>query len=73
DSALEPGWRWFARCIAGSFLVLVGFSLILATRNGINRKAYVRRLVMVAGAAALVTLGTWFALPHAYIFFGILH
>ncbi|MBN8940094.1 MAG: DUF1624 domain-containing protein [Rhizobiales bacterium] len=73
DIALEPGWRWFARCIAGSFLVLVGFSLILATRDGINRKAYLRRLVMVAGAAALVTLGTWFALPHAYIFFGILH
>lgn len=73
DIALEPGWRWFARCIAGSFLVLVGFSLVLATRNGINRKAYLRRLGLVAGAAALVTLGTWFALPHAYIFFGILH
>ncbi|MGL4291597.1 MAG: DUF1624 domain-containing protein [Phreatobacter sp.] len=73
DIALEPGWRWFARCIAGSFLVLVGFSLVLASRNGIDRKAYLRRLILVAGAAVLVTLGTWFALPHAYIFFGILH
>ncbi|MFX5595080.1 heparan-alpha-glucosaminide N-acetyltransferase domain-containing protein, partial [Acinetobacter baumannii] len=52
---------------------LVGFSLVLASRNGIDRKAYLRRLILVAGAAVLVTLGTWFALPHAYIFFGILH
>ncbi|WP_170181997.1 DUF1624 domain-containing protein [Phreatobacter stygius] len=73
DIAMEPGWRWFARCIAGSFLVLVGISLVLATRDGINGKAFLRRLAMVAGAAALVTLGTWFALPDSFVFFGILH
>lgn len=73
DIAAEPGWRWFARCIAGSFLVIVGFSLVLATRNGFKARPYFRRLAMVAGAAALVTLATWFALPDAYIFFGILH
>lgn len=69
----EPGWRWFARIIAGSFLTMVGVSLVLATRNGLNRAAYLKRLVMVAGAAALVTLGTYFAMPGSFIFFGILH
>ena len=69
----EPGWRWFARVIAGSFLTLVGFSLVLATRHGLNRRANVRRLAMVAGAAALVTLGTFFAMRPSFIFFGILH
>ena len=73
DVVIEPGWRLFARGIAGSFLTIVGFSLVLATRKGLNRPAYLRRLGMVAGAAALVTLGTWFAMPQNFIFFGILH
>ncbi|PZO02738.1 MAG: hypothetical protein DCF30_04665 [Hyphomicrobiales bacterium] len=69
----DPGWRWFARLIAGSFLTLVGFSLVLATRNGLNRRAFLKRLAMVSGAAALVTLATFFAMPRNFIFFGILH
>src|SRR6478736_3096248 len=70
DIVAEPGWRLFARCIAGSFLTIVGFSLVLATQKGLNRRAYLKRLAMVAGAAALVTLGTWFAMPGNFIFFG---
>lgn len=73
DIPVDPAWRWFARCIAGSFLIIVGFSLVLATRNGLKREAYLRRLGVVAGAAALVTLATWFAMPDSFIFFGILH
>lgn len=73
DVAFEPGWRWFARCIAGSFLVLVGVSLVLATRRGLNRTAFLRRLAMVTAAALLVTIGTVFAMPANFIFFGILH
>ncbi|WP_306222799.1 heparan-alpha-glucosaminide N-acetyltransferase [Bosea beijingensis] len=73
DIATEPGWRLFARGIAGSFLTIVGFSLVLATRKGLDHTTYLKRLAMVAGAAALVTLGTWFAMPGDFIFFGILH
>lgn len=69
----DPAWRWFARTIAASFLTLVGISLVLATRNGLNRRAFLKRLAMVSIAAALVTLGTWFAMPQVFIFFGILH
>lgn len=73
DVPVEPGWRWFARLIAGSFLTLVGVSLVLATQHGLNRRSYLRRLAMVASAAALVTLGTYLAMPRSFIFFGILH
>lgn len=73
DIPNEPGWRIFARLIAGSFLTLVGVSLVLATRHGLNRRAFLKRLAMVAGAAALVTLGTFFAMRSSFIFFGILH
>jgi uncharacterized membrane protein len=73
DVVAEPGWRWFAHLIAGSFLALVGASLVLATRQGLDLGAFLRRLGLVAGAAALVTLGTWFFMPESYVFFGILH
>jgi len=73
DIVAEPGWRLFARGIAGTFLTIVGFSLVLATRNGLDYAAYLKRLAMVAGAAALVTLGTWRFMPGDFIFFGILH
>jgi uncharacterized membrane protein len=69
----EPGWRWFARTIAGSFLTLVGISLVLATQSGLDRAAFLKRLAMVAGAALVVTVATQFAMPQTYIFFGILH
>jgi uncharacterized membrane protein len=73
DIVAEPGWRLFARGIAGTFLAIVGFSLVLATRKGFDSTAYFKRLAMVAGAAALVTLGTWRFMPGDFIFFGILH
>ena len=67
------GWIIFARMIAGSFLALVGVSLVLASRGGINWQAYGRRLAQVVVAAAVITIATWFAFPDAFIFFGILH
>lgn len=69
----DPGWKAFARTIAGTFIALVGVSLVLATRQGFRPKPYLRRLALIVGAAALVTAGTWYVFPDAYVFFGILH
>lgn len=67
------GWKIFARTIAGSFLAIVGVSLVLAGRNGFRPAAFLRRLAIIAAAAALVSLGTYWFLPDAFVFFGILH
>lgn len=67
------GWKFFARSIASSFLFLVGVSLFLAHARGVRWRGFGVRLAMVAGAAAVITVATWYATPDTFIFFGILH
>jgi uncharacterized membrane protein len=69
----DGGWRLFARSIASSFLFLVGVSLFLAHAESIRWRPFLKRLAMVAGAAAAISLVTFLAMPGAFIFFGILH
>ncbi|MDA4847776.1 heparan-alpha-glucosaminide N-acetyltransferase [Hoeflea sp. E7-10] len=69
----EGGWKLFARLIAGSFLFLVGISLVLGHSNGIRWRSFGKRLLMIAAAALAITIATRFATPDRYIFFGILH
>lgn len=75
----EPGmtahgaWKLYARAIASTFLLLAGVSLVLAHGNGIRWPGFWKRFAMVAGAAAAISLVTYFAVPNGFIFFGILH
>ena len=73
DVTVDLGWRIFARSIASTFLALVGVGLVLATRNGLNRPRFLRRLGIVAASAAGVSAATLFIVPDMFIFFGILH
>ncbi len=66
-------WPWFARGIAASFLFLAGVSLWLAHGRAIRWRAFMRRFAVVAGAAALVTVATYFAMGEQFIRWGILH
>jgi uncharacterized membrane protein len=69
----SPGWRIFSRTIASSFLMLAGVGLVLGHTDGIRWPAFWQRFAIIASAAALVSLGTWYAFPHAFVYFGILH
>lgn len=76
---VEPGltafgnWKIYARCIASTFLFLVGVSLVLAHGRGIRWRGFWKRLAMVVAAALAITAGTFFAVRDTFIFFGILH
>ena len=65
--------RLFSHVIACSFLFIAGLSLALARLTPFDWRAYWKRLALIVGAAALVTLASWFLFPNALIFFGILH
>jgi uncharacterized membrane protein len=71
--ASQPAMIWFARCIASSFLFLVGYSLVLAHFPQFKWNGFLKRFVMVGAAAAIITIATYFATPDIFIFFGILH
>jgi uncharacterized membrane protein len=73
ETATTGGWKIFARLIAGSFLFLVGFSLVLGHQKGFQAKPFLIRFGKIAGAAAIISIATWFAFPQTFIFFGILH
>ena len=69
----QAEWVYFARSIAGSFLMLAGVSLFLANSKGVNLMHWGKRVLKIVAAAGLITIATWFAIPDAFIFFGILH
>lgn len=69
----SPAWSGLARTVAASFLFLVGVGLVLAHGDGLNRRAFVGRLAIVAVAAVAITAATLAVVPDAFIFFGILH
>lgn len=62
-----------AHTIAGSFLLLVGVSLVLAHRRGIRWKSFYRREVLLVALALLITVVSAVYQPREVITFGILH
>ncbi|MEI9900685.1 MAG: heparan-alpha-glucosaminide N-acetyltransferase [Hyphomicrobium sp.] len=61
------------RAILGSFVLLAGASLAMAHRNGIQWGPFWRRVGILAGAAVLVSIGTYIAFQQYFAFFGVLH
>ena len=69
----NPFWLDLRALIVSLFLVLVGVSLVLANRRGVNLRAALPRLYRLLGAAVLVSLGSYALFPASMIFFGVLH
>lgn len=66
-------WLSFRGLIVTAFFVTVGISLVLASRDGIRWRAFWIREAKIVAGAAVISLGTWFAYPGAWVWFGVLH
>lgn len=68
----QPFWLAARALIVSLFLGLVGASLVLADRGG-QRRAYWRRIGLLAACSVLVSLSSFVMFPQRWIFFGVLH
>ena len=75
DAVFAPEFRWFGHAIAGSFLLLVGVSLVLARRSGPLWRSphFWRRWGLIVSSAAAISAVSYWLFPETPIFFGILH
>ena len=73
DFYRDPFWLNYRSLIVSLFLGLVGVSLTLATRRGLRWQAFLRRLGMLLGFAALISIVSYIQFGERFIFFGILH
>lgn len=73
DVTAEPGWIAFQKLIVGTFLFITGVSLTLAHGEAIRWKPFWRRFGLIAGAALLVSIGTYAFARETFVYFGVLH
>ncbi len=69
----DPFWTMQRTAIVSLFLFTAGLSQAVALQQGQGWPRFWRRWAQVAGAALLVTLGSWFVFPKSFIYFGVLH
>lgn len=71
--AHTPIGRWVGHIIAGTFLFLTGFSLVLAHRHRVDPVAFCRRLGKLLLCAYAITAVSLVVAPDLVVTFGILH
>ena len=66
-------WTNQRTLIVSLFLLCAGMGQAIAVAQGQSWQRFGRRWLQVAGAAMLVTLGSWVMFPQSFIYFGVLH
>ena len=73
DFYQDPLWIAQRTAILSLFLVAAGMGQAAAQAQGQRWPRFWRRWAQIALAAALVSLGSWWAFPKSWISFGVLH
>jgi uncharacterized membrane protein len=73
DFEHDVRWLTARAVILASFLLIAGASTVLAARQPLPVKHWLRHLALIAGAAVLVTAGSALMFPRSFIWFGVLH
>jgi uncharacterized membrane protein len=73
DFYRDPFWTWQRTLIVSLFLLCAGMGQAIATAQGQSWPRLWRRWGQVAGAALLVSAGSWLVFPNSFIYFGVLH
>ncbi len=69
----DQPWVAWRTAIVTQFLLLVGVSLVLRMAYKPDWRDFWTRWAQIAGAAVLVSAGTWLVFGPRYVWFGILH
>ncbi len=73
DFYRDPLWTWQRTAIVSLFLACAGLSQAVAHAQGLSWPRFWRRWAQVAGAAVLVSAGSYLVFPGSFIYFGVLH
>ncbi|GBU15090.1 hypothetical protein AwPolaro_04680 [Polaromonas sp.] len=66
-------WTWQRSAIVSLFLFTAGIGQAIAVEQGQSWRRFWRRWMLVAGAALLVSAGSYAMYPESFIYFGVLH
>ena len=69
----NPLWTWQRTAIVSLFLFTAGLGQAVAVHQNQTWQRFWRRWMQVAGAALLVSVGSYAMYPQSFIYFGVLH
>ena len=73
DFNADPFWTTQRTIIVSFFLFTAGLGQAVAVCQGQSWRRFWRRWAQVAGAALLVSAGSYVVFPQSFIYFGVLH
>lgn len=73
DFYRDPFWTWQRTAIVSLFLFCAGLGQAVAFAQASSWPRFWRRWAQVAGAALLVSAGSYLVFPGSFIYFGVLH
>lgn len=68
-----PFWVVYQKLGLGTFVLVSGMAFVVSTSNSVHWNRLAKRVLKLAGLASLITLATYYVMPHNYIRFGVLH